>query len=811
MTIPNRILLQVAVVATLAVGLARILTYNKVYDDVLQRDLKHLDTYVTERARREEIGFEQVEANLKLVRGQLLKRLEAPVPDDLEAQWNRRFRRFADGSWRSREEFRDGRINSTLWAHRDTEFTPELKHEVICAQDLCDELLTGWADVFPSVYFVMPGWLNIGFDPRLASWVWETPADYDPGDLEWFQLAMPKDPQEDDFVWTGVIEEPTTKVPIVSTYLPIWKDGNFLGSVGHDLFVNRLMEETTQSGLTGAKHVIFRADGRLIAHPDLRREILASKGTLRMQDCGAPELASIYRLVSAQPERIVSGFDEESKLYYTAARLSGPEWIFLTTMPRDVLASQASQAVRWVLWTGLIALSVGLVVLAAVLRRQIARPLAELSRATKQMATLDTSARATVHRDDEFGALANAFNDMAERVAQRDAELHAEKASLEQRVTERTTELQESEKRFVTAFRHSPAMQSLIRASDRVIVEVNDTFLSKLGFARERVIGKAAPELDFWVEPAELAHFVAEIESQGFVQGREVRLRSRNGEVLTVLLSSQPVDIAGVPHLLSAAVDITARKEAEAELLKNLERERELNELKSNFVSLVSHEFRTPLEIIMSSTDNLDRYHERLPAEKRQQLLQSINKAVRRMAGMMEEVLVLGRLEADRVSFTPAPLDLTSLLQRICDEMESATNGRCPIQLQISGATALANGDESLLRYIFTNLLSNAVKYSASEATVEFVVSRENDTAICRVIDRGCGIPEADQKRLFQAFHRGSNVEQIPGTGLGLLIVQRCVELHGGEISFTSVEGQGTTFTVRLPLFIQAVAPNPTI
>jgi len=105
------------------------------------------------------------------------------------------------------------------------------------------------------------------------------------------------------------------------------------------------------------------------------------------------------------------------------------------------------------------------------------------------------------------------------------------------------------------------------------------------------------------------------------------------------------------------------------------------------------------------------------------------------------------------------------------------------------------------LRHIFTNLLSNAVKYSPPDQRVDFVVQRDGDNAICRVTDHGCGIPEADQKRLFKAFHRGSNVRQIPGTGLGLLIVQRCVALHSGEIQFESVEGQGTTFTVRLPLF----------
>jgi len=360
------------------------------------------------------------------------------------------------------------------------------------------------------------------------------------------------------------------------------------------------------------------------------------------------------------------------------------------TMPREQLQRQAFASAKWVLWSGLFSLALVLGFLATTLRRQIARPLAELIRATKQMSTGDVSARANVGRDDELGALAGAFNEMAGRVASRDAELRQLNTDLEQRVALRTSELS---------------------AANRSLAE--------------------------------------------------------------------------------------AREDA----LRLLARERELNELKSNFVSLVSHEFRTPLEIIMSSVDNLERYHDRLPPEKRQQLLQSIHKAVRRMAGMMEEVLVLGRLETDRMTFKPDALDLRSFCQRLCDELTSATNGRCPIQLQLDAASGNATADESLLRYIFTNLLSNAVKYSPPGGRVDFSVQREGANAICRVTDHGCGIPEADQKHLFQAFHRGSNVGQIPGTGLGLLIVERCVTLHGGKVEFESSEGRGTTFTVTLPIF----------
>jgi len=250
MTVPQRILLHVAAGAGVVIVVATAVTYAIIYDAAKQRDLKHLETYVAERARREEIGFQHVQANLTLVRGQFLKRMESPVPADYQAKWNDRFRLFPDGAWRSREQFADGRKWATLWAHKDAKLTPDWQAQILRAQDICNELLPGWVDSFPSVYFVLPGPANIGFNPRIPSWVWDTPADYDVTELEWFQLAMPKEKPRDGFSWTGVIEEPTTKMPVVSVYLPIEKEGRLLGSVGHDLFVHRLMEETTRSDFT---------------------------------------------------------------------------------------------------------------------------------------------------------------------------------------------------------------------------------------------------------------------------------------------------------------------------------------------------------------------------------------------------------------------------------------------------------------------------------------------------------------------------------------------------------------------------------
>ena len=233
-----------------------------------------------------------------------------------------------------------------------------------------------------------------------------------------------------------------------------------------------------------------------------------------------------------------------------------------------------------------------------------------------------------------------------------------------------------------------------------------------------------------------------------------------------------------------------------------LRMEREVGELKSRFVSMVSHEFRTPLGITMSAVELLRNYTDRLAPDRRAQLLEDIRSSTLRMAGLMEQVLLLGRVESGRLGFQASPLDLAGLLHRIADETLSATGYRCGIEVQADpGALAGARGDEPLLRHIVSNLLSNAVKYSAAGTPVILTATRGDAEAVLVIRDRGIGIPPDDQPRLFEAFHRGSNVGQTPGTGLGLLIVRRCVELHQGRIEFTSVEGQGTVFTVRLPLF----------
>ena len=166
----------------------------------------------------------------------------------------------------------------------------------------------------------------------------------------------------------------------------------------------------------------------------------------------------------------------------------------------------------------------------------------------------------------------------------------------------------------------------------------------------------------------------------------------------------------------------------------------------------------------------------------------------------MEETLLIGSFDAGQIEFKPTLVELRIFLARLVDEVLSATKRRCPIEFLLIAMPTKVQADERLLRHIFTNLLTNAVKYSDAGQAVRFEIGRTGPDIVCLICDQGIGIPEADLEWLFSAFHRGRNVGDRPGTGLGLVIVKRCVDLHGGKIKVESKLGAGTSVTLRLPL-----------
>lgn len=276
--------------------------------------------------------------------------------------------------------------------------------------------------------------------------------------------------------------------------------------------------------------------------------------------------------------------------------------------------------------------------------------------------------------------------------------------------------------------------------------------------------------------------------------------------------TSFPVEYTSTPlkkqgKLMGAVVsfkDITERKQAEADIYSALEKEKKLGELKSRFVTMTSHEFRTPLTTILSSSELLELYSSKWSEEKKLNHLRRIQVAVKQMTSLLNDVLLVGKAEAGKLEFKPMPLDLVKFCRALVEEMELTsihhkiafvTQAFCTSRQYVTACM-----DEKLLRHIFSNLLSNAIKYSPQGSTISFSLDCQQGSAVFQIQDRGIGIPIADQDKLFDSFHRASNVGTISGTGLGLAIVKKAVDLHGGNITVNSEVGVGTTITVSLPL-----------
>jgi signal transduction histidine kinase len=240
-------------------------------------------------------------------------------------------------------------------------------------------------------------------------------------------------------------------------------------------------------------------------------------------------------------------------------------------------------------------------------------------------------------------------------------------------------------------------------------------------------------------------------------------------------------------------------RESEEISRQALAKEQELNELKSNFVAMVSHEFRNPMTTIRTAMDILQNNNE-LSEERKNFYFERVQESINHMLQLLDEVLFLSRSEAAKLEYKPAPLDLISFCEEMTEVFQMQAGEQYNIIFNFEGECTPAYMDEELLRHILSNLISNAIKYSPPQRNIWLYLRCRDGMATFRVQDEGIGIPEKDQTNLFQTFYRASNVRRIQGTGLGLVMVKKCVDRHCGEISIESRQNVGTTVTVKLPL-----------
>jgi len=333
-------------------------------------------------------------------------------------------------------------------------------------------------------------------------------------------------------------------------------------------------------------------------------------------------------------------------------------------------------------------------------------------------------------------------------------------------------------------------------------VWLNEKVAQMLGYRVEELTGQCSvihfPDEKAWADFGSVGYGAL---ARGEAYIAETQMKRKDGTLIWCQVYGEAIDPGDLGKgTIWTFLDITDQKRAQEDIRRALAKERELSELKSRFVSMTSHEFRTPLATILSSAEMLQDYGDRLPAAEKTELVDHIKAAVSRMTRMLDDVLIIGKADAGRVEINPAPCDPRGFSLGLLDEMRRASNDSHELVFSARGTAGERLLDGQLLRHVLSNLLGNAIKYSPRGAVVELEVDCRDDATMFRVIDQGIGIPDEDQTRLFTTFTRGRNVANISGTGLGLAIVKRLVDLHGGRIFVESRVGHGSRFTVQIPV-----------
>ena len=404
--------------------------------------------------------------------------------------------------------------------------------------------------------------------------------------------------------------------------------------------------------------------------------------------------------------------------------------------------------------------------------------------------------------------------DITERKIQEDR-ISEVNEQLEQRVETRTRELAEANKQLQNEMEERSVIQEALRDSERLystmarnfpngiicvlnkkleIVFIDGKELQVFGLKPDELNGKPVQSLLPLTDPKDILNQLVKVfnwESLAF----EMEFRDHYYNLLAVPLP----DMKGfVKDILLVIQNVTELKKAAEEILFSLEKERNLNEMKSKFVYIASHEFRTPLSTILSSVTLIDKYKNEEDSEKRTKHIERIKSSVKNLTEILNDFLSLEKLEAGKIETHLSTFDLVDFAKELSEELQALSKAGQEIIYTHSGEQRMVTLDKQLLRNICINLLNNAIKYSPENNRIEFR-SSINGSIELEVSDEGIGIPDEDQTHLFERFFRAANVTAIQGTGLGLNIVKRYVQLLNGNINFVSRVNKGTTFKIQFP------------
>jgi PAS domain S-box-containing protein len=364
--------------------------------------------------------------------------------------------------------------------------------------------------------------------------------------------------------------------------------------------------------------------------------------------------------------------------------------------------------------------------------------------------------------------------------------------------------LRRSEERFRSLIENALDI-IMILETDGTIFYVSPSVEKILGYSTTELIGKNFFE---YIHPDDFVDTCSQmtntIKNQDVPNPIEFEYRHQDGSWRTLEAIVQIfIDDHIIGNNIASRIVITSRDTTERKRLDEirlaLEKEKELRALKTRFFSMASHEFRTPLSTALAAAQLLENSQTIWEnTEKRLRNLHRIQDSVKNMVQLLDDILTINRAETGKLEFNPQPIELEDFCRQFIQEIKLSIGNQHFINFRCEGNKHSVNLDIKLLRSIIANLLSNAIKYSPDHEQIDFLLKFESTEVILQIKDRGIGISPHDQKLLFEPFHRGKNAHNISGTGLGLIVTKKCVDLHQGTIQLDSSIDRGTTVTITL-------------
>ncbi len=803
-TITGAALWQVSLGVTLIIALASLVGHRLIYWQIEQRVIAELNLYTEHRSRKEDQLFMLARDVQMAIRDAVVQRMESYRTPEALRRFDEIFMRYSDGAIRSRPQFANVLQPVTGWLHRDAVLTDELKQRMVLFFDIVQQYKAVVLTRFADLYFTAPEQLNLGTDPPgLSLWAMSVPADYDQNKEEWAIVADVKHNTTRQTAWTGVYTDSVWNIPMITVATPIDYQGRHIGSVSFDHMIDDLMERLLVTELPHAAHVVFQADGRLIAHSHKMHEIGAGQTPVFMQESNDPALAALLKDVQTHPAREISAYDANSDQYYAVRQLTGPSWYFASLIPGHVVRSQALASAQWVLWAGLASLCLLISVLAVIIRRQVARPLATMTTAATRIAAGETITPLDAGGHAELAQLATAFNDMSARVAERDATLRAEKVELERALNE----LRNTEERWRAMTEH---LSDFIVVLDERLrnVYVSPNIQTILGYTPEERYGKSPLDI---VHPDDLPMLTEQIEAARRGDRKRLhffryRVRCKDGQFKTLeATASNLLENPAVRGIVTNVRDVTEIVRAEAALEQQraaLHQAEKLSALGS-LMAGVAHELNNPLSVVVGRSIMLeDQAHE-------PQLRNGVHKirvAAERCARIVKSFLAMARQQQPRF----VTVQLESVVHTALEMLEGALREHgITVAVDIAADLPSLHADPDQLHQVFTNLFVNA-QHALAETTGPRLISvharHADNLLIIKVSDTGCGMTPEVLSRAFDPYFTTKPMDK--GTGVGLSVSLGMVQAHGGTMSAHSMPNQGTTITIRLPCAQANVAPH---